>query len=75
MAGNGKTSDRTVWIDCEMTALDFRAESLSEFSAVVTDPAANVPADGVAPPDTPSQVAPAHKHELSAARQAHAGPT
>ncbi len=40
-------SDRLVWIDCEMTGLDLRADALIEIAALVTDFDLNVLGDGV----------------------------
>jgi oligoribonuclease len=40
-------NDRIVWIDCEMTGLDVRADALVEVAAVVTDSELNVLGDGV----------------------------
>ncbi|MEG3615064.1 oligoribonuclease [Isoptericola haloaureus] len=40
-------NDRIVWIDCEMTGLDTRADALVEVAAVVTDSELNVLGDGV----------------------------
>ena len=40
-------SDRLVWIDCEMTGLDIRADALVEVAALVTDFDLNVLGDGV----------------------------
>ncbi|QAY70448.1 oligoribonuclease [Xylanimonas protaetiae] len=40
-------NDRIVWIDCEMTGLDTRADALIEVAAVVTDSELNVLGDGV----------------------------
>jgi oligoribonuclease len=40
-------NDRIVWIDCEMTGLDLRADALVEVAAVVTDSELNVLGDGV----------------------------
>jgi oligoribonuclease len=40
-------NDRIVWIDCEMTGLDLRADALVEVAAVVTDFELNVLGDGV----------------------------
>ena len=57
MAGTGKTSDRIVWIDCEMTGLDLKADALIEVAAVVTDSELNVLGDGVDVLITPSQAA------------------
>jgi oligoribonuclease len=57
VAGNGKTSDRIVWIDCEMTGLDLKADALIEVAAVVTDSELNVLGDGVDVLITPSQAA------------------
>ncbi|CAM3612961.1 oligoribonuclease [Isoptericola cucumis] len=42
-----KTDERIVWIDCEMTGLDLRADALVEVAAVVTDSELNVLGDGV----------------------------
>jgi oligoribonuclease len=47
VAGNGNTSDRIVWIDCEMTGLDLGADALIEVAAVVTDSQLNVLGEGV----------------------------
>ena len=48
-------NDRIVWIDCEMTGLDARADALIEVAAVVTDSELNVLGEGVdvvvRPPD------------------------
>ncbi|WP_207216499.1 oligoribonuclease [Xylanimonas ulmi] len=41
------TTERIVWIDCEMTGLDARADALIEVAAVVTDSELNVLGDGV----------------------------
>ncbi|ACZ30114.1 Exonuclease RNase T and DNA polymerase III [Xylanimonas cellulosilytica DSM 15894] len=40
-------NDRIVWIDCEMTGLDARADALIEVAAVVTDSELNVLDDGI----------------------------
>jgi oligoribonuclease len=40
-------NDRLVWIDCEMTGLDIRADALVEVAALVTDFELNVLGDGV----------------------------
>jgi len=40
-------NDRIVWIDCEMTGLDLRADALVEVAAVVTDSELTVLGDGV----------------------------
>ncbi|GGK06423.1 oligoribonuclease [Pilimelia anulata] len=40
-------ADLLVWIDCEMTGLDLRADALIEVAALVTDPDLNVLGDGV----------------------------
>ena len=40
-------SDRLVWIDCEMTGLDIRADALVEVAALVTDFDLNVLGEGV----------------------------
>ncbi|HEX5740452.1 MAG TPA: oligoribonuclease [Pilimelia sp.] len=40
-------ADQLVWIDCEMTGLDLRADALIEVAALVTDPDLNVLGDGV----------------------------
>ena len=40
-------SDRLVWIDCEMTGLDFVNDALVEVAALVTDFELNVLGDGV----------------------------
>jgi len=40
-------NERIVWIDCEMTGLDVRADALVEVAAVVTDSELNVLGDGV----------------------------
>ena len=40
-------SDRLVWIDCEMTGLDIRADALIEVAALVTDFDLNVLGDGI----------------------------
>ena len=40
-------TDRLVWIDCEMTGLDLRADALVEVAALVTDFDLNVLGDGV----------------------------
>jgi oligoribonuclease len=42
-----KTDERIVWIDCEMTGLDLRADALVEVAAVVTDSELNVLGDGI----------------------------
>ena len=39
-------SDRLVWIDCEMTGLDLRADALIEVAALVTDFDLNVLGEG-----------------------------
>ncbi len=40
-------NERLVWIDCEMTGLDLRADALIEVAALVTDFDLNVLGDGV----------------------------
>jgi len=40
-------NERLVWIDCEMTGLDLRADALVEVAALVTDFDLNVLGDGV----------------------------
>jgi len=40
-------NERLVWIDCEMTGLDLRADALIEVAALVTDFELNVLGDGV----------------------------
>lgn len=40
-------NDRLVWIDCEMTGLDFENDALIEIACVVTDSELNVLGDGV----------------------------
>ena len=40
-------SERLVWIDCEMTGLDLRADALIEVAALVTDFELNVLGEGV----------------------------
>ena len=40
-------NDRLVWIDCEMTGLDLRADALIEVAALVTDFELNVLGDGI----------------------------
>lgn len=40
-------NDRIVWIDCEMTGLDPRADALVEVAAVVTDSELTVLGDGI----------------------------
>lgn len=46
--GNGdRSSDRIVWIDCEMTGLDLEADALIEVAVLVTDSELNVLGDGV----------------------------
>ena len=42
-----RSSDRIVWIDCEMTGLDLGADALVEVAALVTDSQLNVLGDGV----------------------------
>jgi oligoribonuclease len=39
--------DRMVWIDCEMTGLDLRADALIEVALLITDAELNVVGDGV----------------------------
>ena len=41
------SSDRIVWIDCEMTGLDLRSDALVEVAVVVTDSELRVLGDGV----------------------------
>lgn len=46
--GNGdRSADRIVWIDCEMTGLDLRADALIEVAVLVTDSELNVLGEGV----------------------------
>jgi oligoribonuclease len=42
-----KVSDRLVWIDCEMTGLDVKADALIEVAALVTDSELNVLGTGL----------------------------
>ena len=65
-------SDRLVWIDCEMTGLDIRADALVEVAALVTDFDLNVLGDGVdvvikPPPEALDQMVEfvQHMHETS----------
>jgi len=46
-SGENATSDRIVWVDCEMTGLDGAVDALVEIAAVVTDSQLNVLGDGV----------------------------
>ncbi len=41
------TADRIIWIDCEMTGLDLRADALVEVAALVTDFELNQLDDGI----------------------------
>lgn len=41
------TNDRIIWIDCEMTGLDFEHDALVEIAAVVTDGQLNVLGEGI----------------------------
>ena len=41
------TNERIVWIDCEMTGLDLKADALIEVAALVTDSELNILGDGV----------------------------
>jgi len=43
----GAVSEHLVWIDCEMTGLDLKADALVEVAALVTDGDLNVLGDGV----------------------------
>ncbi len=43
----GAVSEHLVWIDCEMTGLDLKADALIEVAALVTDGELNVLGDGV----------------------------
>ena len=54
-------NERLVWIDCEMTGLDLRADALIEVAALVTDFELNVLGDGIDLIVKPSAEAPA-KH-------------
>src|SRR3954453_6204756 len=45
--GSALVNDRLVWIDCEMTGLDFVADALVEVAALVTDFELNVLGEGV----------------------------
>ncbi|MGI8888174.1 MAG: exonuclease domain-containing protein, partial [Nocardioidaceae bacterium] len=40
-------NDRLVWIDCEMTGLDTRADALIEVAALVTDFDLNILGEGI----------------------------
>jgi oligoribonuclease len=42
-----RTTDRLVWVDCEMTGLDLRKDALVEIAALVTDSELNILDDGV----------------------------
>jgi len=42
-----RVNDRLVWIDCEMTGLDLRADALIEVAALVTDFELNVLGEGI----------------------------
>ena len=42
-----RATDRLVWVDCEMTGLDLRRDSLIEVAALVTDSELHVLDDGV----------------------------
>ena len=45
--GSRLVNDRLVWIDCEMTGLDYVKDALVEVAALVTDSELNVLGDGV----------------------------
>ncbi len=51
-------NERLVWIDCEMTGLDLKADALIEVAALVTDFDLNVLGQGIdliiKPPPKPS---------------------
>ncbi len=47
MPYGARVNERLVWIDCEMTGLDLRADALVEVAALVTDFDLNVLGDGV----------------------------
>ena len=56
-------ADRIVWIDCEMTGLDLRADALIEVAALVTDYELNQLGEGVdlviaPPPEALAQMDP-----------------
>jgi len=58
-----RVSDRLVWIDCEMTGLDIRADALIEVAALVTDFDLTVLGEGVdivikPPPEALDQMVP-----------------
>ena len=42
-----RATDRLVWVDCEMTGLDLRRDSLIEIAALVTDSELHILDDGV----------------------------
>ena len=42
-----RATDRLVWVDCEMTGLDVRRDSLIEIAALVTDSELHILDDGV----------------------------
>jgi oligoribonuclease len=46
-ANGERVQDRIVWIDCEMTGLDLRADALVEVAALVTDGELNILGEGV----------------------------
>lgn len=53
----GRSADKIVWVDCEMTGLDLVSDALVEVAALVTDSELNVLGDGVdvvikPPPET-----------------------
>jgi oligoribonuclease len=61
--GSRLVNDRLVWIDCEMTGLDFVNDALVEVAALVTDFDLNVLGEGVdlviaPPPDAVDQMVP-----------------
>ncbi|WP_347271994.1 oligoribonuclease [Brachybacterium equifaecis] len=47
MSNNKSTSDRIIWVDCEMTGLDKQRDALVEIAVLVTDGDLNILGEGV----------------------------
>ncbi len=70
-APTGKTGDRIVWVDCEMTGLDLGSDALVEVACVVTDAELRELDAGVTvvirPPDAPFAAMPDIVREMHTA--------
>ena len=68
-----RVSEKLVWIDCEMTGLDLKADALIEVAALVTDSELNVLGEGISVVIKPSDAALAQMDEFVRNMHANSG--